>query len=274
MLIRSGKFTREPLVLAARRFEVPSVAPQTADEPPVSDDVADSPLLIDVDNVSEDSHRAEVEMSESERMSHSDPLHEAAGAGVAVAALSYTEYKERFEQELEALREQAIRDGYREGEELARQALDDEFGAKLRSLAEVIAAAQKSVHASVEGLHEIGAEIVYEAVTKIAGSTLASREGVQAVVREVVKRAKDSTRLTVHVSPSDYEWISKEKDVLLENLGAGTVDIVPDERVQLGGCLLETPSGNLDGRLEVQLQCLRDALLSARSRRLEGGNAS
>jgi flagellar assembly protein FliH len=46
------------------------------------------------------------------------------------------------------------------------------------------------------------------------------------------------------------------------------VEIAADDRVELGGCLLETPSGTLDSRLEVQLANLRRTLLEARSRQI------
>jgi flagellar biosynthesis/type III secretory pathway protein FliH len=40
--------------------------------------------------------------------------------------------------------------------------------------------------------------------------------------------------------------------------------LLSDDRVLLGGCLIETSGGTLDGRLETQMQQLRDTLLAAR----------
>jgi flagellar biosynthesis/type III secretory pathway protein FliH len=40
---------------------------------------------------------------------------------------------------------------------------------------------------------------------------------------------------------------------------------VPDERVALGGCLIDSPGGTLDGRLETQLQRLREVLVATRA---------
>jgi flagellar assembly protein FliH len=102
-------------------------------------------------------------------------------------------------------------------------------------------------------------------VCKLLGQALASREGVTAAVREVVRRARERSRLTLRVSPSDYALIREHLATVLEGLEAGQVEVVSDERVHLGGCLLETPSGSLDGRLEVQLESLRRTLLAAQS---------
>jgi len=42
------------------------------------------------------------------------------------------------------------------------------------------------------------------------------------------------------------------------------IEIFPDERVSIGGCLLEAGGGTLDARLEVQLRQLLDTLTRAR----------
>src|SRR6266542_2940076 len=89
-----------------------------------------------------------------------------------------------------------------------------------------------------------------------------------AAAREAVRRARDRSRLIVRVSPADFDVIRQNRDEILEGLEAGHVEIAADDRVELGGCLLETPSGNLDSRLEVQLANLRRTLLEARSRQI------
>jgi flagellar assembly protein FliH len=121
----------------------------------------------------------------------------------------------------------------------------------------------------LDGLAEIGAEIAFEAVTRIIGRSYLDHEGITAVVREVIGHAKDRSRLVIRVSPADYHELIETRESLTENGNSRSIEILADDRVELGGCLLETPAGNLDGRLEVQLQQLRDTLLNARLRRSE-----
>ena len=51
--------------------------------------------------------------------------------------------------------------------------------------------------------------------------------------------------------------------LLPKNGDTARLELVADERVELGGCLIETDGGTLDGRLETQLKRLRDTLLDA-----------
>src|SRR5262249_62023849 len=92
-------------------------------------------------------------------------------------------------------------------------------------------------------LSELGAEVVYEAVCKLLGQAFASREGVIAAVREVVRGARERSRLTVRVSPSDYATIRAHLDKVLEGLEAGAAERRGDRRGRVGGCLLPTPPG-------------------------------
>jgi flagellar assembly protein FliH len=186
-------------------------------------------------------------------------------AAPSVPDISYAEYEQRFAAELQALRDEARERGRQEGREAGLAKAAAEHAAQLKALAGLVRGARSRLDEGIGELSEIGAEVVYEAVCKLLGQAFASREGVIAAVREVVRGARERSRLTVRVSPADYATIRAHLDTVLEGLEAGAAEVVADERVELGGCLLETPSGSLDGRLEVQLANLRLALLAAHS---------
>ncbi|SRR6266480_1099695 len=183
-----------------------------------------------------------------------------------IVEISYDEYKERFDAELDAERHEAHENGLREGREAGLAKALSEHASQLQAFATVVRSARARLEESIGDLANVGAEIVFEAVSKMLGQALADREGVIAAVREAVRRARDRSRLIVRVSPADFEVIRGNRDKILEGLEAGQVEIAADDRVEFGGCLLETPSGNLDGRLEVQFANLRRTLLEAKSR--------
>ncbi|GEM_PF-2778125 len=278
-LIRAGKLIKEPLILETPRLRSEADrrrGPVTAVK---ADPVAiETGMTFDHTAVTADrSHPMHEsmpmhnDMSASAEQHHSDLMSGRIGAAAAAAALTYVEYKERIQQEIDAQREAAVADGYREGEVRAREQIEAEYAERIQNLGAIIASARQQLDSDVEALHEIGVEVVYEAVLKLLGTALVTRAGAHAAVREVIRRAKDTTRLVVRLSPADFEELNGGRTALLENLNGAAVEVLPDERVELGGCLLETPAGNLDGRMEVQLQCLRETLLSARARRPDGG---
>src|SRR5262245_56165918 len=152
--------------------------------------------------------------------------------------ISYEDYKQRFQAELDALGAEARERGYAEGREAGRAKATSDHAAQLKALAGLVRGARERLDQGLGELSDMAAEVVYEALCKLLGQALASREGVVAAVREVVRRARERTRLTVRVSPSDHAAIREHLATVLEGLEAGQVEVVADERVELGGCLL------------------------------------
>ncbi len=169
-----------------------------------------------------------------------------------------------FEEELEGVRRRAREDAYSDGYKLGEAEAMNEYRSRLDALQRLIDSCKEEFAKELSGLEDVVVEIVFESVCKIVGASLHEKDGVIAVVREVMACVKDQERLTIHVSPQDYRFLYQNRDELF---GAGQDakhELVPDDRVALGGCLIETSGGTLDGRLEMQLQQLRDTLISAR----------
>ena len=179
-------------------------------------------------------------------------------------APTYEEYKQRLAGELAQVRQQAIDAGREQGLQQGHLAAQAEFQQQLDSLRAVIQSARDAHTRHLEEVADEAGEIVFTAVCKILGDGFTNREGAVATVREAVRRSKERGRLLVRVSPEDFELLSSRRRELLEGAVAGEVDLVADEKVKLGGCLLEGASGSLDARLELQLQRLREVLVRAR----------
>jgi flagellar assembly protein FliH len=178
--------------------------------------------------------------------------------------MTHDEFEQSLGERLDAMRREAREQGLREGRERGYADARKEESAQLEAMAALVRGARDSLKHGIEGLSELGAEIVFEAVLKMVGQIGTDREGITAIIRQVIHGAKDRSRLFVRVRKADLEWIVTHRNDLLEGLDAGNVEFVADDRVTLGGCILETPVGNLDGRLETQLASLRDILLSTK----------
>lgn len=172
------------------------------------------------------------------------------------------DYERRLAEALERARGAAEQRGYDEGLKRGQASMEKQYAAELDHLRGIVRAAREALDQQFDGMVDIGGEIVFEAVCKILGHNIVDRAGAVAVVREVIRRAKDRTSLVLRVHPDDRAIVEAAAEALV---GGGQAEVIADERVALGGCLLETPAGTLDGRLEVQLEALRETLLAARA---------
>jgi flagellar assembly protein FliH len=179
--------------------------------------------------------------------------------------LAYEEYKRRFSSELAELRERVIASGKEDGLQRGRLAAESEFKSQLQALRALIDSVRESRARYIEAIADDAAEIVFAAIGKILGDAFADRSAVLAAVRETIRRNTDRTKLLVRVAPEQLELLNASRRELLEGISADHLDLVADDQVKLGGCVLESACGSLDGRLEIQLQRVREALQQARA---------
>lgn len=171
--------------------------------------------------------------------------------------------------DIQLLTDQACEEGRELGRSQARQEALDSVRSSLGTLAQAAAACEQAFTRECAQLAESCADIVAEAFRKVAGPNLLTREAALGAVLEVLKRAKDERELTIRVSPQDLPLLESQKSVIQEALGSRQWSLCADPRVALGGCLVDSSLGTLDGRLEIQLQELWETLRASKSARVE-----
>lgn len=74
------------------------------------------------------------------------------------------------------------------------------------------------------------------------------------IVAATVNCCSEQDRITIRLSPEDYKAVmANRKKVAGEADDAGRVFLTPDESIKPGGCLVETPTGTVDARIDSQL---------------------
>ena len=82
------------------------------------------------------------------------------------------------------------------------------------------------------------------------------------VVREAIKRVRDQKEIKVHVAPEYYDIVLMAKSEFQAMLTDGTavLEIISDETLGEGDCVVETPNGGVDARLLTQIELMKDAI--------------
>ena len=181
---------------------------------------------------------------------------------------------------LQAPHDEAVRAGYKNGyDEGLRQGRKDgehrfleaeatramEHEAPVSALGAILESARTALTRAIDESEDVLVEIAFESVSKILGAALAQQAGVLAVIQQVMQHARERERMVVRVSPKDMTMIEAHRHLLHAATQASSIELVADSRVTLGGCLLETTGGTLDGRLETQMQTLCEVLLRTRN---------
>ncbi len=174
--------------------------------------------------------------------------------------------------ELDQVRDTAVQQGYKEGHEEGTEAGNKELANRLDALDQLLKQISENYADDIAGREASVVEVVFAATTKILGTELVKAEGVVAVVRQVIKQVARSNKLIVHLSHKDKNLLVEAQNISRRETFDEEVEIIADDHVTSGGCILETGSGSLDARIEVQLQNMRECLMQVASQRKTEGS--
>jgi len=145
---------------------------------------------------------------------------------------------------------EGLAEGQRDARQVLRQfeqALQDAIGQRESLLAE---ARQKVL------------ELVIQVARKVTLDAISVDPEITAtLISRVIDRLVDRSRLKIKVHPDFLPIVEQQTDRFL----AGSTSIKdltfePDPRVRLGGCFIETPTGDIDARLESQFEVVQEAI--------------
>lgn len=183
-----------------------------------------------------------------------------------IAARIIAEAKERAQEivaeaqaRAEAIVEAARTEGYARGEEEARACWSERLLALDQRAAEIAHEQAEFFKAAEPELAALSMDIA----RKVLKQELAlSPEAVLTVVRACMHRLKEK-EARIRVNPKDLDTVrgARESFLCIAD-GMAEIEIVSDRRVGLGGCIVETPSGNIDARLETQLDHIEQVLVA------------
>jgi flagellar assembly protein FliH len=132
--------------------------------------------------------------------------------------------------------------------------------------AEAFRGAVDELRATVEGQSEIAGEEIVELAVAVASKVLRREirrddEFVVRLVRRCLLRIARRSSVQIRVHPEDHERIAQRAEELIAETGARhEVSIVKDQRVDRGGCVVETPDFVVDGTMRSQLGTAAEAL--------------
>lgn len=92
--------------------------------------------------------------------------------------------------------------------------------------------------------------------------SLRNRQVAPALVEDALRMAGAARRVALQVNPVEEELLEGYLPDLLAKLRTiEEVELMPDETIPPGGCILRFGSGEIDARIETQLQRIADELL-------------
>ena len=181
--------------------------------------------------------------------------------------------KKEAEELLERVHKEGYDAGYEEGKEDGikdgREHIEEE-------LADIVRQANEKAQKTIQDAKEQTAEYFIRAEDEIVAVVMMAIEKilpqhfldvpqtVLPLVREAISHVRDQKEIKVHVDPDSYDLVLMARSEFQSMLTDGTaiIEVVSDEALKPGDCVIETPNGGVDARLSTQLDLMKTAVQS------------
>ncbi len=121
----------------------------------------------------------------------------------------------------------------------------------------------ESMARTVDSMGEME-EAVTRAVTRSLRVILGEMDDdelIRKVVTQALSKVRNQKRLTLRCSSKELETVRESMGSILKRYPEiSFVDVVPDQRLEKGGCILESDMGVVDASLDKQIQAIESAL--------------
>ncbi len=166
--------------------------------------------------------------------------------------------------EAEMLREAARAEGFAAGRADAVAALEPALAALTQAVADVHAQQAEAASQLERRAVELGLALARKIV---AGALQVEPERVLEAVTGALRGIVERERVIVLVNPDDLEIVREAMDNLKASLGGiEHCEVQAERRVGRGGCIVRTPVGDVDARVETKLERAGEVVAAALGR--------
>lgn len=165
----------------------------------------------------------------------------------------------------------ALEQGYSEGIARAQSEVQQQLMEAMATLAD----AQRQRQLVADQHSHALADLAMKIARKVIGEHLKSDPTLVArIVQDTIAGLEPTTTLTARVHPQDLDAVRASLPELTRLMaGKGTIDVVADNSVDQGSCVIVSPVGEVDARIETKLSVLETAFAAQRRQLQEGAGA-
>jgi len=160
--------------------------------------------------------------------------------------------------------QQSYEKGFSDGQKSAFEKLDNEFKDKISikysNIDNIISGLDKSISGYGDIFEKVVIDLAVSIAEKILKREIAERSIINETLSEAVKRVLGSNKVLVKINPADLAVLNDGERNHLTDFSFSKIQFEPDDRIERGGCFIETEIGNVDARISSQSSELKKLL--------------
>ncbi len=158
---------------------------------------------------------------------------------------------------------QSYEKGYGDGQKSAGEKLEKEYNErqskKFADIDKIISSLDKTISGYGDIFEKVVIDLAISVAEKIVRREISEHSIINETLSEAVKRVIGSNKVVVKINPADLEILNGSKDRHFDSTFS-KIQFETDNRIEQGGCFIETEIGNVDARISTQLNELKKFL--------------
>lgn len=158
--------------------------------------------------------------------------------------------------------QQGYEDGYKEGKEAAAQEMQTKLDSAIAKAEQTLFFAEQQAKDIIIGAERQIIDIAMAMVSKILAREVEENPMViLPIVTAALNKVRDQEQIEIRVHPEEYNLLLQARKDLQMVVGREqALQIVADQTIAPGGCVIDTAYGSVDARIDTQFDTLRKAL--------------
>ncbi len=158
-------------------------------------------------------------------------------------------------------KKQGIPEGEKKGFEFATQKLEPVLTMLQEALTQVGSIQEVTSQRIEKEIVELSLAIARQVICR---EISLDSEIVVCVAQEALSKVEDPGNIKIKMNTSDLQFLKEAKSQLTDRIAnIDNVTLEAEESIQSGGCVIETDSGEIDARIEKQLQAIEESFRAA-----------
>jgi len=167
------------------------------------------------------------------------------------------------QEKLKQIEEDAFKKGWQTGYDEGIRVAETEYDNKLQEAVTLVDKAHQERKKIIAGSEDEIVQLAVAVARKIIQRELSSDpEIIVGIVKRAIQKATDREELTIRVNPDNLDSTLNSRDDITQSVkGVRKLKVLADPGVAPGGCVVESPNGTVDARVERQLSEIEQALM-------------
>lgn len=162
--------------------------------------------------------------------------------------------------------DEAYKQGFEAGKIAAFNELEKEFTKRLALHSEQFEDYIKSINEKIKeyerSLENILLELAFLFSEKIIKREIAKESTIVETIRSSANKLAGAVKIVIKLNPQDYEFIKATNSNILSGESFSKIVFEKDDKIEAGGCIVESEIGNVDARVNSQFSELKQKIFS------------